>query len=78
MKITEAVQNFGLTFLRGTFDVLFLSKSGLGYILGDFFTNSSCRPELWQQFHSLAERGSCLARKKSRKSTDRPIPRDEL
>jgi hypothetical protein len=33
------------TFFHGTNTVLILAKYGLGYILGDFFTNSSGHPE---------------------------------
>jgi hypothetical protein len=37
--------NFGIcTFQEGKIDVLVLTKNGMGYILGDFFTNSSGHP----------------------------------
>jgi hypothetical protein len=36
--------NFGATFFRSTSYVLIGTKHGLGYILGDFFTNSSGHP----------------------------------
>jgi hypothetical protein len=32
------------TFLHGQINVLILTKIGLGYTLGDFFTNSSGHP----------------------------------
>jgi hypothetical protein len=43
-KITEAAQIWGLFFTNGKICVPILTKNGLGYILGDFFTNSSGHP----------------------------------
>jgi hypothetical protein len=42
-KITWAAQNLG-GFFPGKSCVLVLTKIGLGYILGDFYTNSSGHP----------------------------------
>jgi hypothetical protein len=44
-KITELAQIFGLLFPQRSSYVFILAKNGLGYILGDFFTNSSGHPE---------------------------------
>jgi hypothetical protein len=42
-KITEVVQIFGLFFKRKKLLINFV-KNGLGYVLGDFFTNSPGHP----------------------------------
>jgi hypothetical protein len=42
--ITELAHFFGLLFPQRTSYVFILTKNGLGYILGDFFTNSSGHP----------------------------------
>jgi hypothetical protein len=47
VKITEI---FGLLFSRGKSCLLIFTKNGLGYILGDFFTNASGHPASIQFF----------------------------
>jgi hypothetical protein len=42
LKITEIAHNLGQLFLNGYVFAIFLTK--MGYILGDFFTNSSGHP----------------------------------
>jgi hypothetical protein len=44
-QITRIAEMFGLYF-HGNCYALILTKNVLGYILGDFFTCSSCRSEL--------------------------------
>jgi hypothetical protein len=43
LKITELDLIFGLLYLFSNY-VLILTKYGLGFVLGDFFTNSSGHP----------------------------------
>jgi hypothetical protein len=59
---TEVAKTIPTTFFRGNSYELFFTKNGLGYILGDFFTNASGHPGLyictfWQigkgRFHSV-------------------------
>jgi hypothetical protein len=40
-KITELAEIFDLLFFHGKSSVLSLTNNGLGYILGEFYTNSS-------------------------------------
>jgi hypothetical protein len=44
LKTTEGAQIIWLLFFQVNRDVLVLTKNGLGYILGDFFTDSSGHP----------------------------------
>jgi hypothetical protein len=46
-KFTEEAQIIGLLFSHSKRYVLILTKHGLGYILGDLFTNSSGHPVGW-------------------------------
>jgi hypothetical protein len=48
MEITVVAQKLGLLFPRSKFYVYILiwAKNGLGYVLCDFFTNSSAHPAL--------------------------------
>jgi hypothetical protein len=46
LKMTEVCSPcFGATFFLGLSHALILPKNVLGYILSDFFTNSSCHPD---------------------------------
>jgi hypothetical protein len=48
LKLTEVAQVYVLLFPHGSGYVLILAKARLGYILGEFFTNSSGHP-VWVQ-----------------------------
>jgi hypothetical protein len=39
LKISEVAQIYGTTFSQSICSLFILTKNGLGYILGDFFTN---------------------------------------
>jgi hypothetical protein len=43
-KITQGAEKFGAILFQRIDYVLILTKNGLGYILGDLFTNSSGHP----------------------------------
>jgi hypothetical protein len=45
LKITEVAQILKLLFARVKSYALISTKDGLGYVLGDFYTNSSGRPD---------------------------------
>jgi hypothetical protein len=42
--MTEQAQNLGYFFSHGKSDEMYLTKNVLGYMLGEFFTNSSGHP----------------------------------
>jgi hypothetical protein len=44
LKVAEVTQIVGLVFFHGTRYELILANNWLGYILGDFFKNSSSHP----------------------------------
>jgi hypothetical protein len=45
VKITEVAPMIWATFFNGNSSVLIITKNGLDYILGDFFTNASGHPD---------------------------------
>jgi hypothetical protein len=53
-KITEVAQMFGLLYFNGISNLLILTKNGLGYILCDFFTDSSGRSDWGSQLAGVA------------------------
>jgi hypothetical protein len=67
LKIKEVVHNFG-----ATFSTVFLTKSGLGNILGDFFTNSSGHQDAWCKASTQkAEKGKETVMKRVAQHWDR-------
>jgi hypothetical protein len=53
LKNTKVAQKTWTNFHSGNSSVLILTRNGLGYILGDFFTNSSGRPDRQGKFFLL-------------------------
>jgi hypothetical protein len=60
-NISEIAQIYGLLFSQIICSVLILTKNGFGYILGDFFTNSSGHSA---SVHQLGEVSYCPIREK--------------
>jgi hypothetical protein len=47
--------NLGASFFRGKAPSSILTENRLGYILGDFFTNSSGHPALLGKYYAIEE-----------------------
>jgi hypothetical protein len=59
--MTEQAQNLGYFFSHGKSDEMYLTKNVLGYMLGEFFTNSSGHREGDSMYISINQKHLCSA-----------------